>query len=537
MFPFDPRGANEKGFPWETNYARINPEYFNAADERIRYLVEKGFTPCIVGAWGYFLPWMGVEKAKQHWRNLVARYGAWPVVWCVAGENNLPWYLAKNFPYDDREQVHGWTEVARYLRATDPFQRLMTIHPTGLGKLNARGTIDDAALLDFDMLQTPHGQRDAVAPTVAACENAFNLKPAMPMLSGEASYEMLSDQIPAQWSRAMFWLCMMNGAAGHTYGANGIWQCNRREQPHGPSPHHNGGVGYGKISWDDAMRLPGSQQIGDAKKFLEKFPWQKCVPQPESVAWAPAKKVEWKNWIWFPEGEPAQDAPIAPRFFRLKFALPYSAAELKRATLHVGVDNRATIWLDAKKIGECSGWEPPQQFDITEAIGPRNNTIAIRAENLSAPVKLNPAGLILSLQCEFADGKTFFIHSDSEWRASREEIKNWQWFNFDDSNWPRAKVVAPFGGGPWGKFDNIPSAGAPFAIGVEDQLRMIYSLEPRPVIVKNLRPNANYRLTRFNPGNGQREKETRIVADQHGQWLCPDPGYGGDWVMALVHEK
>ena len=34
----------------------------------------------------------------------------------------------------------------------------------------------------------------------------------------------------------MFWLCMMNGAAGHTYGANGIWQCNRKGQPHGASP-------------------------------------------------------------------------------------------------------------------------------------------------------------------------------------------------------------------------------------------------------------------------------------------------------------
>jgi len=31
--------------------------------------------PCIVGCWGYFMPWMGVEKMKKHWRNLVARYG------------------------------------------------------------------------------------------------------------------------------------------------------------------------------------------------------------------------------------------------------------------------------------------------------------------------------------------------------------------------------------------------------------------------------------------------------------------------------
>ena len=41
MPPFDPRGANEAGFPWETDYTRINPAYFDAADLRIQYLVEK----------------------------------------------------------------------------------------------------------------------------------------------------------------------------------------------------------------------------------------------------------------------------------------------------------------------------------------------------------------------------------------------------------------------------------------------------------------------------------------------------------------
>ncbi len=34
----------------------------------------------------------------------------------------------------------------------------------------------------------------------------------------------------------MFWTCMLSGAAGHTYGANGIWQLNRRDPPYGKSP-------------------------------------------------------------------------------------------------------------------------------------------------------------------------------------------------------------------------------------------------------------------------------------------------------------
>jgi hypothetical protein len=84
----------------------------------------------------------------------------------------------------------------------------------------------------------------------------------------------------------MFWLCMMNGACGHTYGANGIWQVNRKEQPHGPSPHHAPGVGYGKIPWDEAMHLPASTHVAIGKKLFEKYDWQKFVPHPEWVSYA-----------------------------------------------------------------------------------------------------------------------------------------------------------------------------------------------------------------------------------------------------------
>ena len=281
MPPFDPRGANENGFPWETNYARIRPQYFDAADQRLGYLVEQGLMPCVVGAWGYFMPWMGVERMKAHWRYLIARYSAWPVVWCAAGEANLPWYLASGFPYDDRKQVSDWTEILRFIRATDPFHRPLTIHPTAIKRYTARHATDDAELLDFDMLQTPHGRAEAVPITLNAIRESFADKPRMPVIDGEASYEMLNDNLPTEWTRRMFWLCMMNGAAGHTYGANGIWQCNRPEQPHGASPH---GGSYGKIPWNQAMQLPGSRQLGLAKAFLQKYPWNRFEPHPEWVS-------------------------------------------------------------------------------------------------------------------------------------------------------------------------------------------------------------------------------------------------------------
>ncbi|PYV12139.1 MAG: hypothetical protein DMG23_02105 [Acidobacteria bacterium] len=155
MPPFDPRGANEAGYPWQENYARINPHYFDMADLRIQYLVDHGLLPCIVGCWGYFLPFMGLSKIKQHWRNLIARWGAFPVIWCLAGEGTMPYYLSKNKAEDAAVQKHGWTDVAEYVRGIDPYHRLVTIHPSR----SARDTVEDPAVLDFDMLQTGHNDR------------------------------------------------------------------------------------------------------------------------------------------------------------------------------------------------------------------------------------------------------------------------------------------------------------------------------------------------------------------------------------------
>ncbi|MFO0961184.1 MAG: DUF5060 domain-containing protein, partial [Isosphaeraceae bacterium] len=195
MEPFDARGANEAGFPWEADYARIRPEYFDAADRRIAHLVEQGLSPCIVGAWGYFMPWMGEQNLEAHWRYLIARYGAYPVTWCAAGEANLPWYRAEKFPFDDQEQARRWCRVLGAIRRMDPWRRPLTIHPTAINAFTARHVIEsvDPGLIDFDLLQTPHGERDAGVAAAKTVLESREAKPTMPVIDGEASYEMLGD--------------------------------------------------------------------------------------------------------------------------------------------------------------------------------------------------------------------------------------------------------------------------------------------------------------------------------------------------------
>jgi hypothetical protein len=67
---------------------------------------------------------------------------------------------------------------------------------------------------------------------------------------------------------------MLNGAAGHTYGAGGLWQMNSESVR---------GAKYEFTPWSEAMHLPGSTQLGLGKRLLEHYPWWRFQPHPEWV--------------------------------------------------------------------------------------------------------------------------------------------------------------------------------------------------------------------------------------------------------------
>src|ERR1051325_2488051 len=84
------------------------------------------------------------------------------------------------------------------------------------------------------------------------------------------------------------------------------------------------GRSYGKIPWNEAMRRPGSRQVGFGKKLFEQYAWQQFRPHPEWAAFASEGELSFEacQWIWFPEGNPAQNAPVAKRSFRRAFVVP-----------------------------------------------------------------------------------------------------------------------------------------------------------------------------------------------------------------------
>lgn len=282
MEPFDERGANQAGFPWDPEFRHVNPAYFDRADLKIGCLVEAGLVPCIVGCWGYYLDLFGTDAVKKHWDYLIARYGAYPVVWCLAGEAVMPYYLNEAFRNLEKRREYEkrlrreWTVLTRYVKSSDPFERPLTIHPTRFG----HEMVEDPSLLDINMLQTGHESFSSLRPTVVMVKTAVKQTPKLPVLNSEVCYEGIRGSSHSDVQRFLFWACALNGTCGHTYGANGIWQVNTREHPYGASPH---GTSWGDTPWDLAYRLPGSQQAGIMKKLLERYRWWEFRTHPEWI--------------------------------------------------------------------------------------------------------------------------------------------------------------------------------------------------------------------------------------------------------------
>ena len=260
------RWENEGGMPYETkNFSVVNPKYFDYADRRIERLVEAGIVPVIVGGWGRpqgggksTLMQVGLDGFKRHWRNLVARYGAYPTVWMVGGEA--------------KDAYGPWSDLARYLKDTDPYERLTCYHAPG----HPRAALKDNAMFDFDMIAIGHNGMVTVNKTFDLMKSSFAASPKRPVLCGEACYEGHMQTNFQAIQRHMFWSFILSGAAGHTYGAAGIWQASVEGDP-GITPI------YDWTTWKEGMNYPGSTQLGLGKKLLEQYPWSCFETHPEWV--------------------------------------------------------------------------------------------------------------------------------------------------------------------------------------------------------------------------------------------------------------
>ena len=193
--PFDPVGDSHAGWPWHPEFSGLNTEWWDEADKRIGALVESALVPCIVGAWGYYLEYMTDEQMKEHWLEIIARWGSWPVVWVVAGEVTLPFYSIPLKPADTDRAVklaERWLALGQWIIDVDPWQRPVSAHPApNAGHYSTSETFPDASrkIFDIEMLQTGHSDLHSLDRSMRVLDRELNRQPHRPVINVEVNYE------------------------------------------------------------------------------------------------------------------------------------------------------------------------------------------------------------------------------------------------------------------------------------------------------------------------------------------------------------
>ncbi len=136
-----------------------------------------------------------------------------------------------------------------------------------------------------------------------------------------------------------------------------------------------------------------------------------------SVAAAPAP-LKGAKWIWYPQGNPAQSAPVGATRFRREFTVP-SDRKLASARLEMTADNSFAALLNGTPVGEGDNFHQVRELDVTLALKSGTNVLVVRANN--GGESPNPAGLIGALRLNFADGTQQILHTDAQWATAQGE--------------------------------------------------------------------------------------------------------------------
>lgn len=288
---------NEGGLPFPS-YTRenpcfdeLNPAFFRGVDARMQAVWEAGFTvaahPTWIGKHAPVLP----QDALRTTRYLLARYGAFNLLWSLSGEYQY------SYPVNDKPgfwTADDWRRLGREAAARNPYRHPITVHPSSRYRPNdpatwapeartqsSSGEFHDEPWLDFNWTQTGHLE-SMLWFVPYRQEEDYHRTPVKPVLHSEGWYERhgrggrTGDVYDTRWQA---WVAVLSGSCGHTYGAEGVWAFYDLERPDAPLPYDT----YEPVSWQEGLALPGSDNLAPFRRTFESIAWWTLQPHRDWV--------------------------------------------------------------------------------------------------------------------------------------------------------------------------------------------------------------------------------------------------------------
>jgi len=266
--------------------SRLNPEFFRYLDRRMRALWETGWVVLVQPTW--IGKELGIRLDDAVWisRYLLARYGAYNLIWSLSGEYQYAYtHLIEPWTKED------WQVLGRQVARFNVYGHPVSVHPSGRQDLDdpptwpkeahqasSGGEFHDEPWLDHNWLQTGHSIDCLWRVPQRVAEN-YAREPHKPVVHAEGFYEMQTvEGASARMVRWQAWVAYLQGAAGHVYGASGLWQFYDPEAEEGGDTDRSNTRPWHGQSWLDALDYPGSRQLSHLAKLMTSLQWHRLEP-------------------------------------------------------------------------------------------------------------------------------------------------------------------------------------------------------------------------------------------------------------------
>ena len=260
----------------------LNPGFFRRLDARLDALTAAGIAGVPVLLWAIG----GFPAAATNPGNVlseadcallagyqVARWHAHPVLWILNGDGK---YLG--------EEGARWRRIGRAVfGATDGATRAPAmVHPGGQTWVGDEFATEP--WLDVVGYQSGHGDDERAWRWIVEGPpaTAWRDLPDKVVMNLESPYEdhlayQSRERHPAvHVRRANYWSLLVAPTAGVTYGGHGVWGWDDGSGP--PVAHASTGT---PRPWQEALHLPGAQQMAHLARIFTALPWWQLQPAPD----------------------------------------------------------------------------------------------------------------------------------------------------------------------------------------------------------------------------------------------------------------
>jgi len=270
--------------------ARPNEAYFKHVD----YIIDKANSYNIniailptwgdkinKGTWGVGPEIFNTANAKIYGEWIGNRYkNKTNVIWVCGGDRN---------PRNEND-VAIWNAMAEGIVKGTDNKAIISFHPQPCDSGSATW-FHKQAWLSFNMFQNGHCRDN---PVYNKIQLAYDLTPIKPVMDAEPIYEdhpvcfNVKDlgTSSAYDVRKFAYLDLFAGAFGHTYGCHDIWQFYSTKHEAVNGPH---------VYWQEAMDLPGANQMQYVRRLIESHPMLERIPDQsiiEESNYAAAERVQ-----------------------------------------------------------------------------------------------------------------------------------------------------------------------------------------------------------------------------------------------------